>query len=85
MFGDNGREIIEPQFTSNAAHGFEGVDMTANEGLKRLAVSELEIHLPAVTLDQAERVELARCAVIDESAEVTPVDLKALASCYATH
>src|SRR5437773_2057186 len=81
VFGDNSQEIVEPKLTGDAAHGFEGVDMTTGECLECLTVSELEIHLPAVTLNQAEGVELARRAVIDERPEVTPVDLKAFSRC----
>src|SRR5436309_11664567 len=81
VFGDDGQESVEPKLTSNAAHGFEGVDMAAGECLECLTVSKLDIHLPAVTLNQAEGVELARRAVIDERPEVTPVDFKALTCC----
>src|SRR5207247_5167238 len=86
VFGDNSQEIVEPKLTGDAAHGFEGVDMTTGECLECLTVSELEIHLPAVTLNQAEGVELARRAVIDERPEVTPVDHKAFSgsSLHAT-
>src|SRR3989442_12320770 len=84
VFGDDGQEIVEPKLTSNSAHGFGGVDMAAGECLECLTVSKLDIHLPAVTLNQAEGVELARravIAVIDERPEVTPVDFKALTCC----
>ncbi len=46
---------------------------------KRLTMRKLDIHLPAVTLDQTERIELSRAAVIDERSEVAPVDLETLA------
>src|SRR5205809_4940179 len=78
VFGDDGQEIVEPKLTSNAAHGFEGVDMAAGECLECLTVSKLDIHLPAVTLNQAEGVELARRAVIVERREETTVDVIAL-------
>jgi hypothetical protein len=43
MFGNGGREIIEPQLTCDATHESERVDMTANERFKALAECELQV------------------------------------------
>ena len=43
-------------------------------------MGELEIQLSAVTLDQAEGVQLAESSVVEQGAEVSPIDLEALAS-----
>ena len=48
VFGDGGGEIVEPDLARDAAHESESVDMTTHEGLKALAVRELQIQLPAV-------------------------------------
>jgi len=79
VFGDDGGHVVEPELACHTGHGFERMDVTTHQSLKRLAVSKLEIHLPAVTFDQAEGIQLARCAVIVKRPEVTPVDFKTLA------
>ena len=60
----HGGHVVEPELARHTGHGFEGMDVAAHQGLKRLAVRELEIHLPAVTLDEAEGVQLSRVAFI---------------------
>ena len=79
VLGHDSGHVVEPELARHAGHGFEGMDVAAHQSLKRLAVRELEIHLPAVTLDEAEGVQLSRVAFIDKRPEVTPVDLKPLA------
>jgi len=79
MFGDDRGEIVVPQFPCDASHRIECMDMTADESLERLAVCELQIQLPGVTLHQSEGIEFAWCAVVDECAEMRPVDLKSFA------
>ena len=71
--------VVEPQLARHTGHGFEGMDVAAHQSLKRLAVREFEIHLPAVTLDEAEGVQLSSVAFINKRPEVPPVDLKTLA------
>src|SRR5437667_12640792 len=75
----HGGHVVEPELARHAGHGFEGMDVAAHQSLKRLAVRELEIHLPAVALNEAEGVQLSRVAFINKRPEVTPVDLKTLA------
>ena len=53
--------------------------MTPGERLECLAMRKLDIQLPAVTFDQAEGVQLARCTVVNQRSEVSPIDLKTLA------
>ena len=77
MFGDGGRQIIEPQLACDATHESERVDMTANESFKALAVRELQIQLAAVTFHQTEGVEFSRMPLIEERVEVSPVDFEA--------
>jgi hypothetical protein len=79
VFCNCGCEIVEPDFTAAAAHVLEGMDVTANERLEALAMSELDIHASAVALDHTEGIELARRAVVDQRAEVPPVDIAAFA------
>ncbi len=52
--------------------------MATHDGLEALAVSELDIEHPAVTLDETEGVKLALVALVVEGSEVAPVDLEAL-------
>src|SRR5205814_1194653 len=61
VFSDDCGHVVEPEFPHDPAHRLKSVDMTADESLKRLAVGEFHIHLPAVTFDQTEGIELARC------------------------
>ena len=58
------------------------MDVTADEGLEGLAVRELQIHFAAVTFDQAEGIELARVTLIEQRAEVTPVDIEAFSGSW---
>src|SRR5207244_4953099 len=64
VLGNNRGHVVEPEFPYDPAHGFKSVDMTTDESLKRLAVRELDVHLPAVTLDQTKGVQLTWRAVI---------------------
>ncbi len=77
MFGNGGRQIIEPQLAVDATHETECVDMTAHERLEALAVGELQIQLAAVTFHQTEGVEFSRMPLIGKRVEVSPVDLEA--------
>src|SRR5260370_5804815 len=77
MFGDGGREIIEPQLACDATHETECMDMTVNEGLEALAVRELQIQLAAVTFHQTEGVEFSCMPLIEKRVEVSPVDFEA--------
>src|SRR5438094_8991212 len=76
VLGHDSGHVVEPEFARHTGHGFEGMDVAAHQRLKRLAVSELEIHLPVVAFDQAEGVQLSRVAFINKRPEVTPVDIK---------
>ena len=51
MFGNDRGEIVVPQLARDTVLGVECMDMTTDEGFKRLAVRELQIKLAAVTLD----------------------------------
>ena len=55
------------------------MDVAADEGLEALTVRELQIHLAAVAFDQAKGVKLARGAVVNQRAEVAPVDIEPFA------
>src|SRR6201981_2025083 len=77
MFGNGGREIIEPKLACNATHESERVDIAANERFKALAVGELQIQLAAVTFHQTESVEFSRMPLIGKRVEVSPVDFEA--------
>lgn len=50
--------------------------MASDEGLEALAVGELDVEHPAVTLDQAECVELPLVAGMAQGAEVALVDFE---------
>ena len=56
MLGHDRGHIIEPEFARHTTHRFESVDVTPGERLECLAMSKFQIHLPAVTFDQAEGV-----------------------------
>jgi hypothetical protein len=77
MFGNGGREIIEPKLACDATHESERVDMTANERFKALAVCEFQIQLAAVTFHQTEGVKFSRMPLIGNRVEVSPVDFEA--------
>src|SRR5262245_43756990 len=77
VFGYSCREIVEPQFAGTPTQGFKSVEVTAHEGLEALAVGELQIHLAAVALHQAERIQFARSTVIKQRAEVPPINREA--------
>ena len=79
VLGNGGGQIVEPEFSCTASELFEGVNMAAHERLETLAVSELEIHLAAVALHQAESVEFAGSTVVEQGSEVTPIDIEAFA------
>ncbi len=79
VLGHGSSQIVIGDLARDAAQGGEGVHVTADEGFKALAVSELQIEHAAVGFDQGERVELALVAGVVERAEVPPVDFEALA------
>src|SRR5262245_20074741 len=56
VFGDNGSQVVVPQLVSDATHRMESVNVTTHESLESLAMGKLDVQLPAVTLDQAERI-----------------------------
>ena len=78
VFGDDGQKIVVPAFASNAVQSLEGMQVATDESLEALTVSELDVEHPAVTLDQAEGIELPQVAGVVQGAEVTPVDLVTL-------
>ena len=51
VFGNGGGQIIVSDFAGHAAHRVKGVNVTASEGFKALAVSELDVECPAVSID----------------------------------
>ena len=77
MLGDGGGEIVVPELAGHATHSLESVEVAAHEGLEALTVGELYVELAAVALDQAEGIEFARMPLIQQRAEVAPVDFKA--------
>src|ERR1700730_5990367 len=79
MFGNRSRQIVEPDFAARARQELKGMNVTAGEGLKALAVRKLQIHPAAVSLDEAEGVEFARGPVVDERAEMAPVHVEPFA------
>src|SRR5580658_2947431 len=79
MFSDSRREIVEPKFAGTALKGFECMDVAADERLEVLAMRELQVHLAARAFHPAERVQLARSTVVQQSAEVPPVDIETFA------
>src|SRR5438093_2878807 len=68
------RALHESRGTLSVSAGLKGSQF----GRFRASHS-IEIHLPAVALDEAEGVQLSRVAFIHKRPEVTPVDLKTLA------
>src|SRR2546423_6401922 len=79
VLGNSSGQIVEPEFTRAALERVEGMDMTADERLEVLAMRELQVHLPAVAFDQAERIQLAWRAVVHQSSKVAPVDIETFA------
>src|ERR1700683_2894821 len=77
MFSHRGAETIEPQLTSTATELIKGMNVTAHESLEVLAMSKFEIHLAAMAFHQAEGIELARGAGIEQRSKVAPVDIEA--------
>ena len=53
VFGDRRGEVVVPDLAAGTGQKLEGMDVTADEGLETLAVSELQIHLAAVAFHQA--------------------------------
>src|SRR5262245_56017917 len=79
MFGNGGRQVVEPDFSAHASEGLKSVDVTSDKGLEGLAVRELQVHLATVGFHQAEGVEFACGAVVDQRAEVAPVHIESFA------
>jgi hypothetical protein len=77
MFGNGGREIIEPKLACDATHESERVDMTANERFKPLTVGDFQIQLAAVTFHQTEGVKFSHMPLLGKRVEVSPVDFEA--------
>src|SRR5664280_168122 len=78
MFGYGGGQIVIVNLPTYAVESRQGMDVATHEGLKTLAVSELQIRHPAVAIDQRESIQFALVAFVAESAEVAPVHLKAI-------
>jgi len=76
MFGNGGGKVVISDLTRNATELGEGMSVTANEGFEALAMSEFDVHHPAVRIDQGEGIQLTRIARVIERAEVAPVDLE---------
>jgi hypothetical protein len=53
MFGDGGGQIVIGDLSATPPKLRESVNVTTDEGLETLAVSELQIQHPAVPIDQA--------------------------------
>ena len=79
MLGDGGRQIVIPEFPRHALQGLEGMDVAAHKSLEALAVGELHVKFATVALDQAEGIELARIALVQQRSEMPPVDFKTFA------
>jgi hypothetical protein len=86
MFGHGRGQVVIENFPAHAVESRKGMDVATHEGLKTLAVSELQIRHPAVPIDQREGIQFALVAFVAESAEVTPVHLEAFAGLgFHTH
>ena len=81
VLGDGRCQIVIPKFARDATQIVKGVNLTAHESFKALAMRELHIQLAAVALHQAEGIELAAVALVGKSAEMTPVDFETLSGC----
>jgi hypothetical protein len=55
------------------------MNVTADKGLKALAMSKLDVKTAAVAFNAAEGIELALIPLVIDRAKMTPVNLKALA------
>ena len=85
VFGDGGCQIVVPEFACDPTQELESVDVTAHKRLEALAVSELHLELATVAFHQAESIELAQMALIEQGAEVAPVDFEALPRANVFH
>ncbi len=77
VLGDGRGEIVVPDLAAGSRQELKGVNVAAGEGLEALTVRELQKHFAAVAFDQAERIKLAGSALVDERAEVPPVNVAA--------
>ena len=78
MLGHDGQKIVVPTFAGNALQSLKGMEVAPDESPEALAMGELDVEHPAVTIDQTESVELPLVTGIVQGAEVAPVDLEAL-------
>ncbi len=51
MLGDDCQEIVVPTFASDAAQGLKSMEVAPDESLEALAMGELDVEHPAVTID----------------------------------
>src|ERR1019366_843786 len=77
-----GSQVVIPEFAGDSVQHLKSVNVTTNKGLETLAVGELQILHPAVSIDEGEGVELPLVALVVERLEVTPVDLEAFAGLW---
>ena len=80
VFRHGGSQVVIENFTAHAVESRECVNVTTHEGLKTLAVGELQVRHPAVSVNQGEGIQLTLVAFVVESAKVAPIHLEALAS-----
>ena len=66
MLGHSGGQIVIPELAGNAVQHLKSVNVTTNKGLETLAVRELQILHPAVSIDEGEGVELPLVALVVE-------------------
>jgi hypothetical protein len=86
MLRDGRDQIVIETFTGPAAHELKSMDVTADEGLKALAVGKLDIKLAAMAFDAAEGIELALVPLIINRTEMPPIDLKTISGTgFDTH
>ena len=78
VLGDGSRQIVIPEFARHSTEVMKGMNVTAHESFKDLAVSELHIELAAVAFHQTEGIQLARVPLVGKNPEMAPVDLEAL-------
>jgi hypothetical protein len=79
VLGNRRSQVVVPELACDAGHRLKGVHVATHESFKALAVSKLQVHLAAVALDETEGVKLPRGPVVNQCAEVSPVDVEALA------
>jgi hypothetical protein len=79
VLGDSGREIVIGNLACHTTERGKRMHMAADEGLESLTVGELQVEHAAVRFDQGECIKLALVAGIIEHAEVSPINLEALA------